>query len=73
MGIVLAFPARPENQKKSVAAQMGLGKLALGEVTIFPGIRVERREFSAEEAARLMPLPKVSRARRRRQTQPEEA
>ena len=64
MGIVLAFPARPENQNKTTTPKQGLG-----EVTIFLGIRIERREFTDEERARLGP-PSRARGQARRRNSP---
>lgn len=37
-----------------------------GQVIIFPGVRVERREFTPEEESRLTHLPRKARVRARR-------
>ena len=64
MGVVIAFPAFPAKSAK------GRKAAAAGEVVIFPGVRIERREFTLTEARRLQHLPRVRANSRRLRRHP---
>lgn len=64
MGVVVAFPEVPEKSAKGRKAELS------GEVVIFPGVRIERREFTLTEARRLQHLPRVRANSRRSRRHP---